>query len=578
MSGRPLLLVTLPVLTVVAICLYLRRRGRSDSDPPEPPAPDRAPAGGSADAEPEPAAVRAAPLAAQPAEAARSQPDDNAPEPAVKGDALSALEAAIQPASQREQPPPEAGDAPAQATEPAGAETDAVTESEEPQTNSQEPQTNGQEPRDSVQEPAITKEDAPTVSSEAPAVSAVAPAALEATQQSEAAPEATQQSEAAPEATQQPEAAQEATQQSEAVPEPSGEAAAAGAEAAEPPAGGAAETGADTASESSSDSGKGGSSASLEQASPATSPESAPMQTTVYDFLIPQKLCGRLIGKNGTFVNMLKARTGAHVIIRLHPVKSSVKICSVDGTQSEIDACLKLIREKFPVNKFPAMTLEQLNRPSEQALAVPDSQQLHLPQGVTCDVLVSAVVTAGQLFLQQHTHPTFRGLERLTTLMAACYGDGGSTPELPRPVVASSICAAPVAGGWYRAQVVAYYPDSDEMDVRFMDFGGYSRLPAALARQIRTDFMSLPFQAEECYLANVMPVSEDGWSLEAGAVFESLITDRALEAMVVGYAEDGTPFVNLYSIQGTEYGNNAITLVNQRLVESGAARWVELQA
>ena len=35
-------------------------------------------------------------------------------------------------------------------------------------------------------------------------------------------------------------------------------------------------------------------------------------------------------------------------------------------------------------------------------------------------------------------------------------------------------------------------------------------------------------------------------------MFESLITDRALEAMVVGYAEDGTPFVNLYSIQGTE--------------------------
>ena len=46
--------------------------------------------------------------------------------------------------------------------------------------------------------------------------------------------------------------------------------------------------------------------------------------------------------------------------------------------------------------------------------------------------------------------------------------------------------------------------------------------------------------------------AEDGWSLEAGAVLENLITDRALEAMVVGYAEDGTPFVNLYSIQGTE--------------------------
>ena len=49
---------------------------------------------------------------------------------------------------------------------------------------------------------------------------------------------------------------------------------------------------------------------------------------------------------------------------------------TVTGTQTEIDACLKMIREKFPVNKFPAMTLEQLNRPTEQSLAVPESQQV----------------------------------------------------------------------------------------------------------------------------------------------------------------------------------------------------------
>ena len=49
---------------------------------------------------------------------------------------------------------------------------------------------------------------------------------------------------------------------------------------------------------------------------------------------------------------------------------------AVAGTQTEIDACLKLIREKFPIKKFPAMTLQQLNRPTEQTLAVPDSQQV----------------------------------------------------------------------------------------------------------------------------------------------------------------------------------------------------------
>jgi len=124
---------------------------------------------------------------------------------------------------------------------------------------------------------------------------------------------------------------------------------------------------------------------------------------------------------------------------------------------------------------------------------------------------------------------------------------------------------------------VAFYPETDQVDVRFMDYGGYSRLEAGQVRQIRTDFMSLPFQAEECYLANVMPAGEC-WTIEESAVFESLITDKALEAMVVGYAENGVPFVNLYSIQGTEYGNSAISLVNTQLVESGGGRWVENQA
>jgi A-kinase anchor protein 1 len=34
-----------------------------------------------------------------------------------------------------------------------------------------------------------------------------------------------------------------------------------------------------------------------------------------------------------------------------------------------------------------------------------------------------------------------------------------------------------------------------ECDIKFLDYGGYSRVSVATLRQIRSDFMTLPFQA-----------------------------------------------------------------------------------
>lgn len=130
--------------------------------------------------------------------------------------------------------------------------------------------------------------------------------------------------------------------------------------------------------------------------------------------------------------------------------------------------------------------------------------------------------------------------------MAQCYNDF-VTPCLPLPIQPSVVCAAPSMDGWYRAKVVAVYatpshvavaeinenrevtgdfdstentvavfhpelslPESIEeyeVDICFVDYGGYSRVPASSLRQIRADFMTLPFQAIECLLANVAPAS-----------------------------------------------------------------------
>lgn len=50
---------------------------------------------------------------------------------------------------------------------------------------------------------------------------------------------------------------------------------------------------------------------------------------------------------------------------------------------------------------------------------------------------------------------------------------------------AGLLCAAPANCGWYRAVTLAYYEAEDEVLIRFVDYGGYSRLPRCDLRQIR---------------------------------------------------------------------------------------------
>lgn len=48
------------------------------------------------------------------------------------------------------------------------------------------------------------------------------------------------------------------------------------------------------------------------------------------------------------------------------------------------------------------------------------------------------------------------------------------------------VCAAPgVEGAWWRAQVVAYFKDTSEVEIRYVDYGGYERIKIDTLRQIR---------------------------------------------------------------------------------------------
>lgn len=323
---------------------------------------------------------------------------------------------------------------------------------------------------------------------------------------------------------------------------------------------------------------------------PNPNPHQHPSAPQCYEFEIPQHVVGAIIGKKGVVIKDLTAKTGTWILIREHGFKDNYKLCTIEGSRDEINACLRMIRRRFPPSRFPDLNLNPVMPPPIAAPGGP-MEQLHLPEGVQCEVVVSAMVDAGHVFVQQPTHPTFTALTKLDGYMLAVYSQSIGIPPLPVPVELGCLCAAPALGGWYRATTVDVYPDSAEVLVKFVDYGGYSRLPADQLKQIRSDFVGLPFQATECYLANVVPsggpgwsgpgsgggeaeVAFGGWTEEAAACVEDLLCNKVVEARVHHYAGDGIPAVQFFTtMEAPDGGCSVSTEVGALLVQEGHAQW-----
>ncbi|XP_037347840.1 A-kinase anchor protein 1, mitochondrial [Talpa occidentalis] len=289
----------------------------------------------------------------------------------------------------------------------------------------------------------------------------------------------------------------------------------------------------------------------------------------IWEIEVPKHLVGRLIGKQGRYVSFLKQTSGAKIYISTLPYTQNIQICHIEGSQHHVDKALNLIGKKFK-----ELNLTNIYAPPLPSLALPSlpmTSWLMLPDGITVEVIVVNQVNAGHLFVQQHTHPTFHALRSLDQQMYLCYSQPG-IPTLPTPVEITVICAAPgVDGAWWRAQVVASYEDTNEVEIRYVDYGGYKRVKVDVLRQIRSDFVTLPFQGAEVLLDSVMPLSDDDhFSPEADAAMSEMTGNTALLAQVTNYSPTGLPLIQLWSVVGDE-----VVLINRSLVERGLAQWVD---
>uniref|UniRef100_A0A8C8JB54 Tudor domain-containing protein n=1 Tax=Oncorhynchus tshawytscha TaxID=74940 RepID=A0A8C8JB54_ONCTS len=290
----------------------------------------------------------------------------------------------------------------------------------------------------------------------------------------------------------------------------------------------------------------------------------------VWEIEVPKHLVGRLIGKQGRYVSFLKQSSGAKIYISTLPYTQEFQICHIEGSQQQVDKALSLIGKKFK-----DLNLTNLYAPPPLPLTLPSlpmTSWLLLPSGVTVEVIVVNIVSAGHLFVQQHTHPTYHALRSLDQQMFLCYSQP-ETPTLPSPAEVGVICAAPaVEGAWWRAQVISFYKETSEVEIRYVDYGGYDRVKIDTLRQIRSDFVTLPFQGAEVLLDNIAPLpGEKSFSTEAASALEEMTRGVALLAQVTNYDNNtGLPLVQMWNMVGEE-----LVSVNRTLAERVMGTWVD---
>lgn len=303
-------------------------------------------------------------------------------------------------------------------------------------------------------------------------------------------------------------------------------------------------------------------------------PQSVGQPTITYEFLVPNSSVGFIIGNRGKSVARIKEKTGASVIIRkgFYGTKRQ-KVCSVEGTQTEIDAALKMIRSLVPDRKYNSMTMERIFISADHKL-VPtfniEALQLHLIEGINNDVSISSIVTGGHLFLQQPLHPTYPLLASLQIAMNRNY----STSDAPKlgNFVDNAVCAYFLQDNWYRVQVISHNPDTKMCVIKYLDFGGYADVNAMDLRQIHADFMNLPFQAIECVLSNVRPASGSiEWSKESIDTILKYTNGVIIQAQVAGYTQENIPEVLLYVSINKD---NDVLSINRELCARKLAEWI----
>ncbi|XP_008826421.1 tudor and KH domain-containing protein isoform X2 [Nannospalax galili] len=313
--------------------------------------------------------------------------------------------------------------------------------------------------------------------------------------------------------------------------------------------------------------------------------------TPVFEQLsVPQRSVGRIIGRGGETIRSICKASGAKITCDKESEGTLLlsRLIKISGTQKEVAAAKYLILEKVsedeelrkriarsaetrvPRKQPISVRREEVTEPGgagESALwkntspSMGQAAPLEVPlcKGVPSpdfsfhadeylEVYVSASEHPNHFWIQIIGSRSLQ-LDKLVSEMTQHYEN--SLPE-DLTVHVGDIVAAPLStnGSWYRARILGPL-ENGNLDLYFVDFGDNGDCPLKDLRALRSDFLSLPFQAIECSLAQIAPSGEQ-WEEEALDEFDRLThcADwKPLVAKISSYVQTGIstwPKIYLY--------------------------------
>ncbi|KAG5330369.1 AKAP1 protein, partial [Acromyrmex charruanus] len=292
--------------------------------------------------------------------------------------------------------------------------------------------------------------------------------------------------------------------------------------------------------------------------------------SSTYDFAIPQHLVGRLIGRHGSFLHNIRTKANVGIYVNDHPCDGDHKICSIRGSVEGINVALKMVRQKFPEKRFPQVTLAEISTISEVneevAYNVFIQRPLSLVDGVNNDINICHIVKPNWLFVRLPTHPSFPLLQNLEDSMQYWY----NTESVPVPDVLNKgdYVAVYWMENWVRAYIEWPDPSGERSVVRLLDYGGYWSVNNSECRPLILNYLSLPFQAIEVFLANIQP-KNGKWSSEAYNVVQNCSSKGVAQAQIEGRIQSNT-YANIYFI----IQNYGVISLTEELITNGYAERV----
>ncbi|XP_038078365.1 tudor and KH domain-containing protein-like [Patiria miniata] len=324
---------------------------------------------------------------------------------------------------------------------------------------------------------------------------------------------------------------------------------------------------------------------------------------------IPQYAIGRIIGRNGDNIRNICRTSKARVRIERDEERrdpNALRQCLIKGTEEQIRYAKSLIEEdianeeehrrkldnasanrkqrgsKVPKNSTPLDPRPVVDTVVVETNTKDDSNAIeHTMQMPTHEdyfsIYVSAVEHLGHFWVQVLGSKS-GALDLMIQNMTEYYAvDSNQQLCKPDTLCTGDIIAAPFQGdeSWYRARILGFLEDG-QVDLYYIDFGDSDKMPRDGICSLRSDFLSLPYQAVECSLAGIQP-AESSWSEEAIDLFEDLTYCakwKPLMARIVSYQQtnSGTlPCIELVDTTGTKDVN-----IGSTIVERGYAKFSKL--